>query len=38
MLQRHLLSCTNTKNGMVTPLTGSTALMRPTLLVLDRVP
>ena len=38
MSQRHSLSCTKTKNGMVTPLTGSTALMRPTLLVLDRVP
>lgn len=38
MLQRHSWSWTNTKNGMVTPLNGSVALMRPTLLLLDLVP
>ena len=38
MLQRHSPSCTNTKNGMVTLLTGSIALMRPTLLVPELVP
>ena len=33
MVQSHFLSLTNTKNGIIVPVSGSTASMRPTLLV-----